>query len=144
MTLTYEEKAMLCKHKNVYEIYVTDGIVNVEKRPVVYINQFYVYIKRRKEPMLQWMNLAHILRDVSEVEFRDRVHYWVWEIPKDFNEIKEEMYQKSVEKRKEENRTKVREQYLAASRSYAQAKEWYEAAKKAYEKEFGKLVGEDK
>ena len=139
MVLTDEERAMLCKHKHVYEIYVVDDVINVEKYPVVYINQFYVYIKKGKNPMLHWMNLKSILRDVSGVAFRDRVHYWVWEIPRDFNEIKEEMYQKT----KEENRTKVRKKYFVASQNYAQAKMWYEMAKEAYEKEFGKLVEED-
>lgn len=45
--LTPEEKAILSKHKYIYEYYVNDKMEpHVERFPVIYINSEYVYFKR--------------------------------------------------------------------------------------------------
>ena len=71
------DKENLCKHKWIHYIYTnSNGDNHIEKYPVIYINDKYVYFKRARKNQLDCVCTSFVNKDLSSVFKKDYKFLW--------------------------------------------------------------------
>lgn len=135
------DKETLSKQKYIYCVYAgRDDNLNVERFPVIYINNHYVYFKKPGNEQLNSLTLPAIsdsldsldLHDINSLRF---CHKYFWNIDKDipetFNKLREKYKRANFEKEKYEAKQKLE-----------LAKKIYEATLEQYKKKYEVIIGE--
>lgn len=132
------DKKTLSKQKYIYTAYISsDGILHVEKFPVIYINKTLVYYKRPGIDTLGCKSIKDVYDSFKSLPYEkiNTLYYYSYQTvlfwsakdtPKTIEELKLRYEEEKYKKEKEETEQKVKE-----------AKRIYEATLEQYKKKYG-------
>lgn len=133
------DKEFLSKCKYFYILTCDEERLHIQKFPIIYINQHYVYYRINGADILSFVDLWRVKDDISEIDLADLDRYsrrYLWTVPDDFQE-------KNGEYMEHANNRRLTGALAKAEKDYEFAVRNLEAAEKKY-REIQAIVDENK
>lgn len=133
------DKEFLSKCKYFYILTCDEERLHIQKFPIIYINQHYVYYHINGADNLDYVDLSYVQDDISKIDLTGLSRYsrrYLWTVPDDFQEKNSEYMEQAKNRKLVEALEKAKKDYAFAVRNL-------EAAEKKY-KEIQAAVNGDK
>lgn len=133
------DKEFLSKCKYFYILTCDEERLHIQKFPIIYINQHYVYYHINGSDNLDYVDLSYVQDDLSKIDLTGLSRYsrrYLWTAPDDFLEKNSEYMEQAKNRKLVEALEKAKKNYEFAVRNL-------EAAEKKY-KEIQAAVNGDK
>lgn len=135
----------LSKYKYIYEIYISDDVIHIERLPIVYINQAYTYYKKSSSETLKYASTNSVY-EIANQELLDKVkdrllnyrgYSRIWcafEVNEDFRKTIKEINLKTSEFRAKNELIKLENEIAQLEELLMKRKEQAEEMKKILQK----------